>query len=79
MIFQKKDVAYFQNKYYLFTYFLTRRPKNIFNAVFTYHNDIFSKNECYDYPYGVTFSKFRSKQVLIFERVTPKDNHKVLF
>ena len=39
--------------------------RNDINVVFTHHNDIFSKNERRNYPYGITLSKIQSKQVLI--------------
>ena len=49
----------------------------MFDVIFTHHNDFFSKNGRRDYPYGVTLSKIRSKQVLIRlfpVALTEKDN-----
>ena len=54
-----------RNKY-LFAYFSIRIPKKIFNVVFTHHIDIFSKDGRRDYPYRVTLSEIRLKQVLIY-------------
>ena len=74
MIFQKTDVEItlmdnsFRNLVKTstyFAYFLTRKPKKIFNVIFIPHNDEFSKNERCDYPYGVSLPEIRLKQVLI--------------
>ena len=53
------------------TYSPTRKPKNIFNVIFTHYNDIFSKNKRRDNPYGVTLSKISTYSDQIFERGTP--------